>query len=156
MVKPLSDAVDELLDREQGDQHARERNCRVERRDRRARWQPKTAKPSDIVDIAEPDQAERHAEDREANDDFHDQPRRAAQRLRDRSQVQVVIATGGDRASDENRIHEQCRGDFLQPQPGPADGPRHDVSRYGEREAETQHAAKDHQDQFELVERPPF
>ena len=37
------------------------------------------------------------------------------QGLGDRRQVQVIVAAGGDRGADENRIDEQCGRDFLQP-----------------------------------------
>src|ERR1700694_2073857 len=68
----------------------------------------------------------------------------------------MLVPAGGDRGADENRIDEQRGSDFLQPQPRMADGARDDVSRYRQREAETQHATADHQEQFKLVERPPF
>ena len=68
----------------------------------------------------------------------------------------MIVAAGGDGGADEDRIDEQRGGDFLQPQPGVADGPRDDVEHHRKREAETQHAAEHHQDQFELVERAPF
>src|SRR6478735_7531090 len=68
----------------------------------------------------------------------------------------MIVAAGSGRGADEDRIDEQRRGEFLQPQPRMAYGARDDVSRDREREAETQDAAEDHQDQFELVERPPF
>ena len=156
MVKSVCDAVDQLLDREQRDQQPGERNRRIERGDRRARRQPETAEAPEIVDVAEPDQAKRDAENHEADDDLDDQPRRAVQGFRDRGQVEMIVAAGGDRGANENRIDEQRGGDFLQPQPGMADGARDDVARHRQRKAETQHPAKDHQDQFEPVERPPF
>src|SRR5207247_6658003 len=68
----------------------------------------------------------------------------------------MIVAAGGYRRADENRIDEQRGSDFLQPQPGMADGPRDDVGRYRHRETETQDAAADHQEEFKLVERPPF
>ena len=132
------------------------RNRRIERGDRRARRQPETAETPEIVDIAEPDQAERHAEHHDADDDLDDQARRAVHRLGDRGQIEMIVAAGGDRGADEDRIDEQRGGDLLQPQPGMADGARDDVGRHRQREAETQHAAQHHQDQFEPVERPPF
>src|SRR3954453_13391309 len=107
MVKSIADAIDQLLDREQGDQRARNGNRRVKRSDRRARWQPETAETSDVVDVAEINQAERDAENGNANDDLHDQPRCAVQRLRDRREVQMIIAAGGDRGADENSIDEK-------------------------------------------------
>ena len=47
--------------------------------------------------------------------------RRAVHRLRDRGQIQMVVAAGSDRGTNEDRIDEQRRGDFLQPKPGMAD-----------------------------------
>src|SRR6266478_1814638 len=82
--------------------------------------------------------------------------RRAVHRLRDRGQIQMIVAAGGYRGADENRIDEQRGSDLLQPQPGMAEGPRDDVSRHRQRETEAQHATEDHQDQFEPVERSPF
>src|ERR1700686_5830206 len=97
MVKSIFDAVDQLLDREQADQHAGERNRGIERGNRRARRQPETAETAEVVDIAEPDQTKRDAEHDEADTDLDDQPRGAVQRVRDRGQVQMIVAAGGGR-----------------------------------------------------------
>ena len=56
-----------------------------------------------------------------------DQPRRAVHRLGDRRQIEVIVAARSDRGADENRIDEQRRCDFLQPQPRIAEGSRDDV-----------------------------
>ena len=156
MVKSVADAVDQLLDREQRDQHSGQRDRRVQRGDRRARRQAETAKPPQIVEVAEPDQAERDAENRDTNDDLDDQARRAMHRLGNRGQIQVIVAAGGDGGADEDGVDEERGGRLLQPQPGMTDGPRDDVAGHKQREAETQHAANDHQCQFEPVERLPF
>ena len=71
-------------------------------------------------------------------------------------QQRGIVAPGGDRRPDEDRIDEQRGGDLLQPQPGMADGAGDDVAGDRQREAEAQHAAQDHQHQFEPVERSPF
>jgi hypothetical protein len=68
----------------------------------------------------------------------------------------MIVAAGGDRGADENSIDKQRGSDFLQPEPGMADGSRDNVEHDRQREAEAQQPAKHHQDQFELVERPPF
>src|ERR1700719_5382001 len=118
MIKSFADAIDQLFDREQRDQRAGERYRRVKRGDRRAGRQPEAAKAPQIIDIAEPDQAERDAEHDDADDDLDDQPRRPVQRLGDRGQVQMIVAAGGDRGTNEDRVDEQGGGDLLQPQPG--------------------------------------
>src|SRR3981081_4161195 len=110
MVEALGDAIDQLLDREQRDEDAGDRYSRIKRGDRRARWKAETAKAPEIVDVAEPDQAERNAEDDDADDDLDDQPRRPVQCLGDRGQVQMIVAAGGDRGADEDRVDEQGRG----------------------------------------------
>ena len=156
MIEPVANAVDELLHREQGDQRAGKRDRRIERGDRRPRWQPEAAEAPDIIDVAKIDEAGRHAEHDDADNDLDDHARRAVHRIRDRGQVQMIVAPGGDGGPDEDRVDEQRRGDFLQPQPGMADGPRDDVSRHRQRKSEAQHAAHDHQEQFEPVERLPF
>src|ERR1700676_63686 len=104
MIEAVADAVDQLLDREQPDQQPGERYRRIERGDRRPRGQPETAETPEKVDVTEPDQAKRHAEHHEADDDLDDQPWRAVQGFRDRGQIQVIIATGRDRGTNENRI----------------------------------------------------
>src|ERR1700687_447714 len=53
MIEAITQAVDDLLDREQRDQHAAERNRRVERRDRRVRGQTEAAESAKKVEIAE-------------------------------------------------------------------------------------------------------
>ena len=130
MVEAVAAAVDELLDGEQRDQERR----RAESRHRARQSACPTAGGScrsraEIVDVAEPDQAQRDAEHHEADDDLDDQPRRAVHRLRDRGQVEMIVAAGRDRRADEDRVDEQRRGDLLQPQPGMADGARDDVAR---------------------------
>ena len=105
----------------------RQRDRGIERGDRRVRRQAETAKAPEIVEVAEPDQAERDAEHHEADDDLDDQARRAVHRLGDRGQIEMIVAAGGDRGADEDRIDEQRRGDLLQPQPGTADRARDDV-----------------------------
>src|SRR3981081_3410493 len=110
MVEALGDAVDQLFDREQRDEDAGDRYSRIERGDRRARWKAETAQPPEIVDVAEPDQAERNAEDDDADDDLDDQPRRPVQCLGDRGQVQMIVAAGGGRGGDEKPGDEKEGG----------------------------------------------
>src|ERR1700676_3351437 len=136
MIKSLADANDQLYAREQRDQHAGERYRRIKRGDRRTRRQPEAAKAPQIIDIAEPDQAERDAEHDDADDDLDDQPWRPVQRLGDRGQIQMIIAAGGDRGTNEDRIDEQGGGDLLQPQPGKTNGPWDDVEHHQRRKAE--------------------
>ena len=156
MVKAVADSVDELLDGEQRDQRAGQRDRGIERGDRRIRRQPETAEAPEIVDVAVIDQDPRHRQHHDADHDLDDQPRRAMHRLGDRRQIEMIVAAGGDGGADEDGIDEQRRGRLLQPQPWAADGPRDDVGRDRQRESKTQYAADDHQDQFEPVERPPL
>src|SRR5258706_9212484 len=118
VLKPLADAVDQLLDREQANQHAGQGYRGIERRDRRARGKAETAKTSEIVEVAKPDQAKRNAENHDADDDFDDHARRAMHRLGDRGQIQMIVAAGGYRPAAENLIDEKRGRDLLQPQPG--------------------------------------
>ena len=83
-------------------------------------------------------------------------PRRAVHRFGDRGEIEVIVAAGRHRRADEDRVDEQRRGDFLQPQPGVADHAGDDVGGDRQREAEAQHAAEDHQRELEPVERAPF
>ena len=63
------------------DQDAGQGNRGIERSDRRARGQPETAEPAEKIDVAEPDQAKRDAENHDADQDLHDQARRAVDEL---------------------------------------------------------------------------
>src|SRR5206468_3634497 len=96
-----------------------------------------TPEAPEIVDVAKPDQAERHAEHRNANDDLDDQPRRAVQSLGNRRQIQMIVAAGGDSRADEDGVDEKRGGNFLQPEPGVAYLPGDDVAghRQGKPEA---------------------
>jgi hypothetical protein len=152
----MADAVDELLDREQCDQDAAQGDDDVERGDRRSRGKPERAEAAQEIDIAEPDQTKRDAEHYDADDDLHDQSWRAVHRFRDRGEIEMIVAPGRGRSTNEDGIDELCGSNFLQPQPGMADGPRHDVGGDRQREAEAEDAAQYHQDQLEPIERPPL
>src|SRR3954468_6803949 len=104
MVKAVADAIDQLLDREQANQRAAKRDRGIERGDRRARRQAKTAKAADIVLVAEPDQAKGDAEHYDADDNLDDQPRRPMHRLGNRGQIEMIVAAGRDRSADEDRV----------------------------------------------------
>jgi len=110
-----------LFDRKHRDQHAGERYRRIKRGDRRAGRQPEAAKAPQVVDIAEPDQAERDAEHDDAMMISTISRGVPCSRLGDRGQVQMIVAAGGDRGTNEDRIDEQGGGDLLQPQPGITD-----------------------------------
>src|SRR3954454_20997680 len=127
MLKAVADAVDQLLDGEQRHQGAGKRDRRRERSDRRSGRQPETAEAAQVIDIAEPDQAKRDREHDEANEDLDREPRPAVQGLRDRRQIEMIVAPGGDRGADEDRIDEQRRGHLLKPQPWMAYGAGDDV-----------------------------
>src|SRR5262249_23308414 len=71
-------------------------------------------------------------------------------------QIEMIVAARCRRRACEDRIDEECRRDFLQPQPGMADGAGDDVEGRRRREAEQQYAAQDHQREFEDVERAPL
>src|SRR5258705_6381780 len=118
MVKTVADAIDELLDREQADQRAAKRDRGIERGDRRARRQAKTAKAADIVLVAEPDQTKGDAEHHDADDDLDDQPRRAMHRLGNRGQIEMIVAAGRAPRAPENSGDENSRGGLL-PTPPP-------------------------------------
>ena len=106
--------------------------------------------------ISEVDQATRDHEHDDTDNDLDDQPRRAVQRLGDRGQIEMIVAPGGDGGADEDRVDEQRGRCFLQPQPGMTERARDNVGRHRQRKSEAQHAANDHQDHFEPVERLPF
>src|SRR5258705_1950861 len=135
MVKALGDAVDQLLDRKQGNQHAGERNRGIERGDRRARGKAETAETPEIVDVAKPDQAERYAENHDADDDLDNQARRAVHRLGDRGQVQMIVAAGGYPGGPEKRTQEKPTGGLLQPQTPMSEGGRDHGKRYRPRQS---------------------
>src|ERR1700693_5864941 len=107
MIESITNAVDQLLDREQRNQQTGQRARRIERSDRRARRKAKTPKAPEIIDIAEPDQAKRDAENHEANNDLDDHPWRAVQRLGYRSQIQMIVAAGGHGGADEKRTEKK-------------------------------------------------
>src|ERR1700757_4858125 len=156
MVKSMADAVDELLDREQADQPARERYGRIKRGDRRSRGETKAAKAPQVIDVAKPYQAERYPQHHDADENLDDQTWRPVHRFGNRGQIQVIIAAGGNRSTNEDRVDEEGRGDLLQPQPGVTERARDNVEHYREREAEAQDSAQYHQRDCEPVERPPF
>src|ERR1700730_17914573 len=59
MIEAVAAAVDQLLDGEQKNQRAGKRDGRIERRDRGHRRQPEAAKPAQIIEVAEIDEASR-------------------------------------------------------------------------------------------------
>jgi hypothetical protein len=152
----IAAAVDDLLDREQGDQHAGQRDRGIERRNRRIRGQPKAAEAAEEIDVAEIDQAARNSENDEARRDLDDEPRRAVHRFGESGEVEVVVAPRRRRGAGENSIDEQGRRHLLEPQPGMADRPRHDVERNRQAEAGQRQPAEHHQDHLKRVEGAPF
>ena len=127
VLEAVAQPVHDLLDGEKRDQRAGHRDRRVKRRDRRVRRQAKAAEPAHEVEVAEIDHAKRHREDDEPDDDFGGDAQPPVQRLGDRGEVQVVVAPRGRGEPEEDPVDEERRGHFLQPQPGMADGARHDV-----------------------------
>ena len=83
-------------------------------------------------------------------------PRRAMHRVRNRGEIEVIVAPRCHRGTDEDRVDEQCGGDLLQPEPGMADGAGDDVEHDRQREPEAQQPAQHHQPDFELVESGPL
>src|SRR5712671_2881297 len=57
MIEAVAAAVDDLLDREQRDERAAERDRRVKRCDRRVGRQAEAAKPTQEIEVAKIDQA---------------------------------------------------------------------------------------------------
>ncbi len=132
------------------------RDDEIEIRNRLTGRQAERAEAAQIIEIAVADQAERDGEHDQPRHDLDDQARAAVHRLRDRGQIEMVVAAGRDRGADEDRVDEHRGGGFLQPQPGMADGAGDDVGGDRHRKAEAEDAAQDHQHGLEPVERPPF
>src|SRR5580704_18035248 len=135
MIKAVAASVDDLLDREQRDQHPAQRNRRIERGNRRVRRQPEAAEPAQEIDVTEIDEAAGDGEDHGADPDLDEEARRPVYRLGNRREIEMIVAPGGDRRPDENTVDEQGRRDLLQPQPGMAERSRQDVERDRKRKA---------------------
>ena len=100
------------------------------------------AEAAQVVEVAIPDQADGDRQhDRRSTISTID-PRPAVHRLRDRGEIEMIVAAGGHGRTNEDRVDEQRRCHLLQPQPGMADGARHDVGGDRHREAEAEHAAQ--------------
>src|ERR1700674_3631613 len=156
VIEAVAAAVDQLLDGKQENQYAGHGGRRVERRYRGHRGEPVAAKTPQIVAIPEVDETGGDHEDNHTNDDLHDQPRRAVQRVGKRRQVEVIIAPGCNRGADEDAVDEKPRRDFLEPEPGKTDRARDDVACDRNGEAEQRDTAQDHQDQLEPIKRSPL
>ena len=150
-------AVDELLDREQRDQHAGRRN------DRRCRRSAGSATASGSCRGRASRSSSRT---RSSSSDTTSTitrlaismraARRAGHPLGDLGQVEVVVAARRRRHADEHAPGEERRRDLLQPQPGRAERARDDVAEHRQREHEDADAAQDHQHGLEPVERLPL
>src|SRR5262245_54572679 len=106
MVEAVATTIDDLLDREKRDQNAGEGDRGIKRGDRCIRWQSKTAKTAEKIEIAVVDQAGSHYENNQPNNQFGGKTCAAAHRFRYGGEVEVIIAAGGDRRTDENSIDE--------------------------------------------------
>src|ERR1700749_2699436 len=106
MIEAVDEAVDKLLDREQRNQRAGYRNDEIEIGDWITGRQPERAEAAEIIEIAVPDEAERDGEHDQPCDDLDGQARAAVHRLRDGGEIQVIVAPGRDRGTDEDRVDE--------------------------------------------------
>src|SRR5712691_8920212 len=88
----VAPAVDELLDGEEGNQHAGDRDRRVERGDRRHRRHAEAAEALPEIDVAEVDHAQRHREDDQPVERLDREPEPAGHPLGDGRQVEMVVA----------------------------------------------------------------
>src|SRR5215471_1087410 len=156
VIEAVAATVDDLLDREQRDEDARDRDRSVEGGDRRIGGQTEAAEPAKEIEIAKVDQAARDRQDDEARRELDDETRRAVHRFRERGQVEVIVAPRRRRRSGEDSVDEERRRDLLEPEPGVADRARQNVEQDGERKAEQREPAYDHQAHLELVEDSPF
>src|SRR5437016_4806446 len=93
MIEAVAQAVDDLLDREQRDEHAAERDRRVERRNRRVRGQTKAAKSAKEIEIAEIYEAAGRRQNHKARDDLDDNTSLAVHRLGERGQVEMIVSS---------------------------------------------------------------
>src|SRR6516165_1812135 len=156
VLETVTQSVDQLLDREQSNQDAADRNCRIEGGNRRHRRHAEAEKAAPKIQVAEIDEAKRNPEHDEARSDLYHHARGAGERVGDRSEIEVIVAPRRNRGAGEYRIDEEGRCDLLQPQPGPADLARDDVEDDGSAKAAQQNTAQHHQRGFKRVEHTPF
>src|SRR5215212_9079425 len=133
--------VDDLLDLEQGDQHARYRH--------------------DDGVVAERDQrghaVAAHVETEVLPAEHNDDGAVAlAHRVHDLGQVHVVVAPRGERHADEDAPGEEAGRDLLQPEPGPADLAGADVAQHREREPDDAGPAGEVERRLHAIEPRPF
>src|SRR5215208_6315903 len=148
--------VDDLLDLEQGDQHARDRHHDGVIAERDQRGHAVAAHVETEVLPAEHDEAERDAEHDEAREHLDDGAVALAHRVHDLGQVHVVVAPRRERHADEDAPGEEAGRDLLQPKPGPADLAGADVAKHREREADDAGPAGEVEERLDPVERRPF
>src|ERR1700674_1899421 len=130
MIEAVAPAVDDLLDREQGDEDSGERDRGVKRGDRRVRGQAETAEAAKEIEIAEINEAAGHRQNHKASDNLDGEASIAVHRLGEGGQIQMIVSSCRRRRSGKNSIDEESRGYFLQPEPRIANRARKDVERY--------------------------
>src|SRR5262249_32643223 len=136
VIETFAQAVHQLLDREQSDKNATDRDRRGEGCNRRHRGESDAGKDGQEGQIVERDEPALHAEQEEARRALHNSSCCASQRVCDRGQIEVIVTPRRDRGASEDRVNEESRGYLLQPQPGPADLARNYVEDDGGAEAE--------------------
>src|SRR5215470_7449969 len=99
VLETFAQAVNQLLDREQSDKNATDRDRRVEGCNRRHRGHSEAGKAAQEIQIAEIDETERHAEHDEARRDLHNSSCCANQRICDRGQIEMIVTPRRDRGA---------------------------------------------------------
>src|SRR6201987_4701889 len=126
-LEPMSQPVDNLLDRKQRDKYAAHWNRRVQRCNRRQRRHAKAGKSTQEIQIAEIDKAYRDAQYDEPGEEFDGDPGLAMKTFGDCGEIKMIIATRSYGSAEEDRINEQRRRHLLQPKPRVTDRPRDNV-----------------------------
>ncbi len=156
MLETIAAAIDKLLDHEQRDQETAQRDRRIKRGDRRHRRHAEGGKAAQEIEVTKINETERDAEHDHAGGDLDHQAGPAVQHFRQRREIEMIVAAGGDGGADKDRIDEEGRGDLLQPEPGMADLAGDDIQDHRGAETEQQYAAPDHQHDLEPIQRRPL
>src|SRR5450759_5851020 len=101
MIETLAASVDQLLDGEQGDQCARNWDCRIKRSDRRQRRHPEAREAAQKILISKVDKTESNPENHKANDDLGDDTRGPMQRFGDGREKEMIVAPRRHGGADE-------------------------------------------------------
>src|SRR5215470_13797494 len=107
VIEAVSAAIDDLFDREQRDQGAGERDRRIEGCNGSVGGETEAAKAAKKVEVAKINERRCDDEYGEPDRELCDGARGPVHGFGKRRQIEVVVATGGNRGSDEDGVDEQ-------------------------------------------------